>query len=259
MRSARPQSRAATRYRLAWSASNAPRSRKTSAATAVARRIGKDVGDEPVEIRVGVVELRRHGMRTEEGRHATCRGDRLERRKLRCAIEPVAGLRLERRRPVRPHLVAVSLDGGPEGVRPRVARRAHGRADAATRRMELLIGRAACAQRELLDAVAREARVRVAVDEARNRASPSAVDLVDLAVQRSEVAHRPDRDDAPVVSEHEGVLDHRHLAERGAAQRSTAPCRRCELREIADEKAAHASASIGRSRPPARAASSASS
>ena len=94
------------------------------------------------------------------------------------------------------------------------------------------------AQRELLDAVAREARVRVAVDEARDRAEAAPVELLDVAVERAEVAHPPGRRDPPVLAEDVGVLDDLDLAERRAAERCSRARRGGELREVADEQAA---------------------
>ncbi len=117
--------------------------------------------------------------------------------------------------------------------------------------MELLVRGTSRAQRELVDAVAAEARVRVAVDEARNGREPAAVDLLEVAGRRvarriarcprqggGEIAHRADRLDLPVAAEHERVVDHPHVAERGAAKRAAASRGR-DLREIADQQAAH--------------------
>ena len=52
------------------------------------------------------------------------------------------------------------------------------------------------------------------------------------------IAHRADRLDLPVAAEHERVLDHPHVAERGAAERAAASRRR-DLREVADQQAGH--------------------
>jgi hypothetical protein len=76
--------------------------------------------------------------------------------------------------------------------------------------MKLLVARAACAQRKLLHAVAREARMRVAVDEARDRAATPAVELLDVTVQARELAHAADCRDPTVFAQHERVLDHVH-------------------------------------------------
>ena len=51
-------------------------------------------------------------------------------------------------------------------------------------RVQLLVARAHRAQLELLDAVAGEARMRMAVDEPRQSAETPAVELFDFAVER---------------------------------------------------------------------------
>ena len=53
--------------------------------------------------------------------------------------------------------------------------------------------------------------------------------------RRRELAHRADRLDLPVAAEHERVVDHPHVAERGAAKRAAASRGR-DLREIADQQ-----------------------
>ena len=78
--------------------------------------------------------------------------------------------------------------------------------------------------------------VRVAVDEPGERAEAAAVELLDLAVERRKLGHRPDRLDPPVAAENEGVLDHVHLAERGAAQGRAGSGGRDRLSEVADEE-----------------------
>ena len=100
-RSSRPASAQAWRYRPASSTSKAPRSRKTSAASAMRRRFGKDLRDEEVDIRrrAGVGELGRDRMGAEPGGDSPGRANRAELGKLRLAIEPVSRLCLERRRP----------------------------------------------------------------------------------------------------------------------------------------------------------------
>ena len=96
------------------------------------------------------------------------------------------------------------LDRVCQPVLPGRARGANRREDAAAGRVELLVRRPARAQLELADAVAREARVRVAVDEARDGRAPAPVDLDHLGVERSasRSAIAPDRDDPPVLAEH---------------------------------------------------------
>ena len=125
--------------------------------------------------------------------------------------------------------------------------------------MQLLVRRARGAERELLDPVARKARVRVAIDEAGNRAASPTVDFDDVAVDRLEIAHSPDRHDLRPVAEDERVLDDRDLAEQRSAQRRCVAGRRHELADVADEQAAHAPGSIGRSSSCSRAAAIASS
>ena len=71
------------------------------------------------------------------------------------------------------------------------ARRADGREDAAACCVQLLVARAAGAQRELADAVTAERRMRVAVDEPGHRAQPGAVELLDVAVERRRSRIRP--------------------------------------------------------------------
>ena len=53
-----------------------------------------------------------------------------------------------------------------------------------------------------------------------------------------EIAHRADRLDLPVAAQHERVVDHPHVAERGAAKRAAASRGR-DLRQIADQQAGH--------------------
>ena len=91
-------------------------------------------------------------------------------------------------------------------------RRTDGGEDPSAARMELLVRGTARAERELVDAIAREARVRVTVDEARDRRQPATVDLVDVAVERSEVAHPTDCLDPPAFAEHVGVVGHGDVA-----------------------------------------------
>ncbi len=119
------------------------------------------------------------------------------------------------------------------------ARGADGREDPAAGGVQLLVGRARGAEGELLDAVAREAGVRVAVDEPGDRAQAAAVELLDLALERSEVAHRPDPGDVALLTEDIGVDNHLDLPERAAAQRCIDARRRDELGEIADEQPPH--------------------
>ena len=154
-----------------------------------------------------------------------------------------------------------ALDAAPSGAER--TRRRDGREDAAARRVQLLVARAAGAQRELADAVAAERRMRVAVDEPRHGAEPGAVELLDLAVERREVAHPPDRLDRLAVAEDVRVLDHVDRAQVGAARRpaavpaaGVATCARSR-RSSARHGQLDAS-NIGVDRPCSRAAASAS-
>src|SRR3954451_22980089 len=104
-------------------------------------------------------------------------------------------------------------------VLARRPRRLHRRQDPATRGMELLVARSRGTQRELLYAVSDKARVRVAVDEPRNRAEAPSVDLGEVARRRLEVAHLAGCDDAPSLTQDEGLLDNLNVTKRRAAQR----------------------------------------
>jgi len=154
----------------------------------------------------------------------------------------------------------VTLDRGAQSVLACPACRPDGREDAAAAGVQLFVAGAAGAERELVDAVAAEGRVRVAVDEARDRAEPAAVHLDDLARDGGEVAHAPHRLDRLAAAEHVRVLDQLDLAERGPAQRRDTSRRCRELREIADQQPrGHASRGAdGIFSPPRSAASSAS-
>jgi hypothetical protein len=101
--------------------------------------------------------------------------------------------------------------------------------------VELLVGRACSPERELLDPVAAERGMRVAVDESRNRAEPATVDLEDVAVHRLEVSHAPDGGDRLALAQDVRVLDDVDRAEVGAAERRPSTRGRHELRERADE------------------------
>jgi hypothetical protein len=188
-------------------------------------------------------------MGAEPGGDAARLPDRAEASELRVAVEPVAGLRLERRRPLSEHPGAMALDRRREPLLPRRAGSPDRGEDASARGMQLLVARPARAKRELADAVAAEGRVRVTVDEAGNRAEPPALHLRDVAVESREVAHPPDRLDRLAGAEDERVLEHLDLAERPSAQRSSGPRGRRELREVAQE---HARASVGHASPGAR-------
>ncbi len=103
--------------------------------------------------------------------------------------------------------------------------------------MQFLVGRARGAQRELLDAVAGEARVRVAVDEPGDGGEPVPVELLDLDAERRETPHLADLDDARPRAEHVRALEHVDEAELGAAQRGSGTRGGRDLGEVADEEA----------------------
>ena len=153
--------------------------------------VGKDFSDEEVDIGggAGVGELGRDGMRTEPGGSSACRPNRTKLGKLRLAIEPVSRLCLERRRPGATHPGNVTLERRSEPGLAGLPRRADRRQDAPSRRMQLLVAGTRCTQRELRDPVAREARMGVAVDEPWDRRESPAVELLDLAGERLELAH----------------------------------------------------------------------
>jgi hypothetical protein len=238
-------------------------------------RVGKDVGEQEVDVgvRAGVRELGRDRVRPEPGRNASHSLDRPQLGELGVAVEAVPGLRLERRRARPEH----PLDVAPERLRKPVlagrARRAHGRENPAARRVQLLVRRARRAQRELLDPVAGEAGMRVAVDEAGDGGEPCPVELIDVVGESREPPHLPHLDDARALAEHVCALEHVERGEVGAAERRARARGRRQLSEIADEeprgrlcsrlyaRLRHASApdADGRSSPRSRATSIASS
>ena len=105
--------------------------------------------------------------------------------------------------------------------------------------MDLLVARAGGPKRELVDPVAGEARMRVAVDEAGDDAAAPRVEFDDVAVERPEITHPSDGDDLPVLAENERVPDDVDAAEGGAPERRAHPGRRCDLRDVADEEPRH--------------------
>src|SRR4029079_10480882 len=122
-------------------------------------------------------ELGRNRVRAEPGRDAARGPDRTQLRELRVVVEPVARLPFERRRAVGSHPRTVAHRDRRELRFSGRAGGTDGREDATACGVELLVRGTARAQRDLVDAVAAEARVRVAVDEARNGREPAAVDL----------------------------------------------------------------------------------
>ena len=72
--------------------------------------------------------------------------------------------------------------------------------------MQLLIGRTSGAERELLDAIAREAGMRMTVDETGDSGKPAAVDLDNVVAKPSEPPHWPDVSDMTVLAQDVRVL-----------------------------------------------------
>ena len=118
----------------------------------------------------------------------------------------------------------MSLDRNPQPIFAGSAGCANGREDAAAGRVQLFVARAARAQRELLHPVAGERRMRVAIDEPRHGAPSAAVELLDVAVDRAQLAHAADVGDFAVVDEHVRVLDDVDVA-RGRLRATARRCR----------------------------------
>ena len=89
--------------------------------------------------------------------------------------------------------------------------------------MQLLVARAGCAPRELLDAVAAKGRMRVTVDEAGDGAETATVELLDVPVERRQLRHRAHCRDHPAVAEHVCALDELPLAQARSTQRCVTP------------------------------------
>ena len=141
-------------------------------------------------------------------------------------------------------------------------RRADGGEDAAASCVQLLVARARRAERELVDAIAAERRMRVTVDEAGNRTQAASVELMHVAVECRQVAHAADGLDRVAGAEDVRVLDQLDVAESRPAQWRVEPSRRGQLREVPDQQpsgCAHASRGAdGIFSPPRSAASIAS-
>ena len=144
--------------------------------------------------------------------------------------------------------------------------RLDGRQDSAARRMQLLVARSARAQLELDGTVARETRVRMAVDEPGERAQPPPVELLDVPFEHTEVGHPPHFGDAALLAEDERAFEDVDPSEIGAAKRRRGARRRHDLVEVADEQPRRRSAELTRraleasaARGPARTAASAAS
>jgi hypothetical protein len=128
--------------------------------------------------------------------------DGAELGELGVVVEAVAGLRLERRRAGPPHPFHVLGKAGCELVLTRRARRTDGGQDPAAARVQFLVRRASGTERELLDPVACEAGVRVAVDEARDRRQSASVELLDVTRDGPEIAHAPHGGDTAFLAHH---------------------------------------------------------
>jgi hypothetical protein len=107
--------------------------------------------------------------------------------------------------------------------------------------MQLLVRGAYGAQLELLDSVAREAGMGVAVDQPRDGAETATVEFFKLAVRfpecRAKVAHRAERGDSPALAEDVCVVHDLDNSERGASKRRVRARRRCQLGDVTDEQA----------------------
>ena len=187
------------------------------------RRLREDVGQDEIEIGVCVRVPGRCGMRTEPRRDPTRRSDRAQRRQLGLAVEAVARLSLERRRAGTQHPIAVSLHRLGDAGFSCGPGRPDGREDAEARCVQLLVARAGCAARELLDAVAAKRRVRMAVDEAGDGAEAATVELLDVPIERRQLRHRAHCLDRPAVAEHVRALDELPLAQAGSTQWCVTP------------------------------------
>ena len=135
----------------------------------------------------------------------------------------------------------MTRDDGGERVEAGFSRRTGGRQDAAARREELLVRRAGGTQCELVRAVAGERGMGVTVDEPRNRREPAAVQLLDIAGERRQVAHRADLLDDPALDQDIRVLEDLDRAECRPAKRRSGARRRRQLGQVANEQAAHES------------------
>src|SRR5262245_51113638 len=134
------------------------------------------------------------------------------------------------------HPAAVTVDGATQLLRrggPRSADRAQ---DPSAGRVQLLVRGTRRAQGELADPVSREAQMRVAVDETRHGTQPAAVQLDDVARERSELAHAPDGFDPLAGAEDERILEESDGTERTPAKRRLAARGRDDLGQVADEQ-----------------------
>ena len=179
-RGTQPERGGRLRTRRDWSALNTPSSQNTSAATrpALGGHTGQLLVEEVADVRLGAIgpaaELRRHRVGPEPGRDDVDRtllpepvGD-LEQAQLGREVEPVAGLRLDRRDAVAEHLVQPAPAVGGELLGRRGPGRCHGREDPAAGREDVEVARRpAGAARARPRATAGEEEMGVRVDEAR--------------------------------------------------------------------------------------------
>ena len=227
-----------------------------------ARRVREHLGDQPVDVGIRVGMLGRDSVRAEPGRDAPGGPNRLELRELRVVVEAVPALALEGGGPVGQHRVSMTRDDRLEGVEAGGPRRTGRRQDPAARGEELLVRRTGAPQRELVRAVAGERRVRVAVDEPGDRREPSTVDLLDVAVEPRQVAHAADLLEETVTHQDVRVLDDVDLGRarrREAVRRHPTASRAGRGLERGGGSRLDHDVTPGRSSPPARAASTASS
>ena len=120
------------------------------------------------------------------------------------------------------------------------ARRPHRREDAAAGRVKLLVRRSACPERELVDPIATEARVCVAVDEARDGAEPATVDLPQIGGKiGGKIGHPPDASTRPSRHRTYAPSTTRTSRSASAAQRPSHAGRRRDLGEVANEQVGH--------------------
>ena len=120
----------------------------------------------------------------------------------------------------------------------------HGREDPPAGRVELLVGGTGGPQLELVDAVAGEAGVCVAVDQPRYGTEATSVELLELIEVSAgfaklciKVAHRTEGSDASAFAQDVRVANDFDGRERLPSERRLAAHRSCQLSEIADEEA----------------------
>ena len=108
----------------------------------------------------------------------------------------------------------------------------HGRGDAAAGRGDLLVGLAAQPAVELRLTVPGKGKMGVRIDKAGNRRRPSAVEV--FINSNGVIALRSDISEPSVANDDDGIVVHRELAHRGAADAGRSD-RSSDLREVPDE------------------------